>query len=72
MLDEVRILATEFFHLPKSEKQRYAMQGDDYEGYGNDLVLFENQPLDWTDRLYLKVAPRQKLEYWPQNPELFR
>ncbi|KAK6151689.1 hypothetical protein DH2020_014324 [Rehmannia glutinosa] len=56
------------------EKQKHGRAGDDYEGYGNDLVLFENQPLDWTDRLYLLVSPedRQKLNYWPENPESFR
>ncbi|GFQ01781.1 protein srg1 [Phtheirospermum japonicum] len=70
-LDEVRQLAKEFFHLPMAEKQNYARAGDDYEGYGNDLVLFDNQPLDWTDRLYLLVSPedRQKLQYWPENPD---
>ncbi|CAA0819940.1 2-oxoglutarate (2OG) and Fe(II)-dependent oxygenase superfamily protein [Striga hermonthica] len=73
-LDEVRRISREFFHLPKEEKQKYARAGDDYEGYGNDLVLFENQPLDWTDRLYLLVSPddRRKLQYWPENPESFR
>ncbi|KAH6828900.1 2-oxoglutarate and oxygenase superfamily protein [Perilla frutescens var. hirtella] len=73
-LDEVRQLGREFFHLPMSEKQKYARQGDGYEGYGNDLVLFDKQPLDWSDRLYLQVAPddHQKLQYWPQNPQSFR
>ncbi|KAL3624141.1 hypothetical protein CASFOL_032957 [Castilleja foliolosa] len=72
-LDEVRQLAKKFFHLSKTEKQKYATSANDYEGYGNDLVLFDNQPLDWTDRLYLLVSPenRQKLQYWPQNPETF-
>ncbi|KAK6126914.1 hypothetical protein DH2020_039344 [Rehmannia glutinosa] len=73
-LDEIRQLARDFFHLPMVEKQKHGRAGDDYEGYGNDLVLFENQPLDWTDRLYLLVSPedRQKLNYWPENPESFR
>ncbi|XP_057767954.1 protein SRG1-like [Salvia miltiorrhiza] len=73
-LDEVRQLARDFFELPMTEKHKYARRGDGYEGYGNDLVLFDNQPLDWSDRLYLQVAPdhHQKLQYWPQNPESFR
>ncbi|KAI3446849.1 hypothetical protein Pfo_003514 [Paulownia fortunei] len=73
-LDEVRELSREFFHLPMVEKQKHAMPGDDFEGYGNDMVLFENQPLDWNDRLYLLVSPEdmQKLIYWPENPDSFR
>ncbi|PIN22215.1 Iron/ascorbate family oxidoreductase [Handroanthus impetiginosus] len=73
-LDEVRQLAREFFHLPMVEKQKCARSGNDYEGYGNDIVLYENQPLDWNDSLYLLVSPqdRQKLQYWPQNPPSFR
>ncbi|KAL1563450.1 protein SRG1-like [Salvia divinorum] len=73
-LDEVRRLSREFFHLPITEKQKCARQGDDYEGYGTDLVLFNNQSLDWNDRLYLQVAPNHhhKLHYWPLNPQSFR
>lgn len=56
------------------EKQKYGRPVDGIEGYGNDMVLFENQSLDWNDRLYLLVSPKdqQKLEYWPENPETFR
>ncbi|KAL0345397.1 UNVERIFIED_CONTAM: Codeine O-demethylase [Sesamum radiatum] len=73
-LDQVRKLAREFFHLPKGEKQKYARPSDSFEGYGNDMVLFENQPLDWVDRLYLSVHPQdqQKFKYWPENPISFR
>jgi hypothetical protein len=37
------------------------------EGYGNDWVPSEEQVLDWTDRLYLKVEPQEdrKLDLWP-------
>ncbi|KAK4431790.1 Leucoanthocyanidin dioxygenase [Sesamum alatum] len=73
-LDQVRQLARDFFHLPMAEKQKCARPSDNLEGYGNDMVLFENQPLDWVDRLYLLVHPQdqQKLKYWPQNPISFR
>ncbi|KAF3681073.1 hypothetical protein FXO37_03056 [Capsicum annuum] len=33
------------------EKQNYGRAPDDTEGHGNDMVLSENQTLDWTDRL---------------------
>ncbi|KAL3840737.1 hypothetical protein ACJIZ3_025328 [Penstemon smallii] len=56
------------------EKQKVARPVDGIEGYGNDMVLFDNQPLDWVDRLYLLVTPQDqhKLQYWPQNPQSFR
>lgn len=74
VLDEVRELATEFFQLPKEEKQKHARPAGDLEGYGTDMVLYENQTLDWTDRLYLLVTPHdlRKLQFWPQNPKCFR
>ncbi|KAL0300006.1 UNVERIFIED_CONTAM: Codeine O-demethylase [Sesamum angustifolium] len=73
-LDHVRELAREFFHLPTGEKQKYVRPSDDFEGYGNDTVLFDNQSLDWVDRLYLLVHPQdqQKLKYLPENPVSFR
>ncbi|KAL0315522.1 UNVERIFIED_CONTAM: Codeine O-demethylase [Sesamum radiatum] len=73
-LDQVRQLAREFFHLPTGEKQKYARPSHGFEGYGNDMVLFDNQSLDWVDRLYLLVHPQdqQKLKYWPENPVSFR
>ncbi|KAM3221094.1 hypothetical protein P3L10_020362 [Capsicum annuum] len=42
------------------EKQNYGRAPDDTEGHGNDMVLSENQTLDWTDRLYLLVHPEDE------------
>ncbi|XP_073132302.1 protein LATERAL BRANCHING OXIDOREDUCTASE 1-like [Henckelia pumila] len=73
-LDELRRVSRNFFQLPVMEKQKYDRPVDGIEGYGSDMVLFENQSLDWNDRLYLLVSPKdqRKLEYWPENPENFR
>ncbi|KAH9624410.1 hypothetical protein KSS87_003429 [Heliosperma pusillum] len=54
-LDEVREVTKKFFDLPLEEKQKYSRVIDDYDGYGNDTIVSENQTLDWTDRLYLTV-----------------
>ncbi|KAK4431791.1 protein SRG1 [Sesamum alatum] len=64
LVDQVRKLSREFFHLPKGEKQKYARPTDDFEGYGNDTVMFENQPLDWVDRdmLYDYTAKVREIE----------
>lgn len=73
-LDELRRVSRKFFQLPRMEKQKCVRPVDGIEGYGSDMVLFENQSLDWNDRLYLLVDPKdqRKLEYWPENPETFR
>ncbi|KAE8669054.1 hypothetical protein F3Y22_tig00112260pilonHSYRG00036 [Hibiscus syriacus] len=67
-------LARQFFVLPSEEKKKYSREIGGIEGYGNDMILSENQILDWTDRLYLILSPEQKrtLKFWPENPESFR
>ncbi|GKA97450.1 non-heme dioxygenase N-terminal domain-containing protein [Tanacetum coccineum] len=58
----------------KDEKEKCLRDKDDVEGYGNDMVLSNNQTLDWNDRIYLTVIPQHqiKLQFWPQNPTHFR
>ncbi|KAI3781969.1 hypothetical protein L2E82_11997 [Cichorium intybus] len=73
-LDKVHEISKQIFRLPVEEKKKYLRAENDLEGYGNDMVLSDNQTLDWTDRLYLTVLPKhqQKLQFWPQNPTHFR
>ncbi|XP_065848605.1 jasmonate-induced oxygenase 4-like [Euphorbia lathyris] len=73
-LDQVREAAKNFFALPIEEKKKYSRESDSIEGYGNDMVVSENQTLDWTDRLYLTFTPQhqRQLKFWPQNPPAFR
>ncbi|KAM5548046.1 protein SRG1-like [Rosa sericea] len=73
-LDKVREITKQFFAIPVEEKQKYLRPVDDYEGYGNDMVLSEQQTLDWTDRLYLTAYPpdQRRLKFWPENPKSFR
>jgi len=73
-LDNVREVSKQFFDLPKEEKQKYAREPNGHEGYGNDVIFTENQRLDWTDRVYLKVQPEDQRNFkvWPQKPDDFR
>ncbi|KAK7310602.1 hypothetical protein RJT34_08203 [Clitoria ternatea] len=73
-LGKVREVSKQFFELPKEEKQKYAREPDELDGYGNDTIFSENQRLDWTDRLYLKVLPEddRKFKVWPQQPDDLR
>lgn len=56
------------------EKQKYARPADDTQGYGTDIILSDRQTLDWTDRLYLVINPKdeQRIQYWPESPTSFR
>ncbi|KAE7997662.1 hypothetical protein FH972_002277 [Carpinus fangiana] len=73
-LDEVREATKQFFDLPMAVKRKYSREVDDIEGYGNDMILSQQQTLDWTDRLYLTVNPQdqRRLKFWPESPEDFR
>ncbi|XP_071724448.1 protein LATERAL BRANCHING OXIDOREDUCTASE 1-like [Rutidosis leptorrhynchoides] len=73
-LDKVRGITKKFFAFPKEVKQKYTREVHSIEGYGNDMVLSEHRTLDWLDRLYLTLSPKdkRKLEYWPEFPQDFR
>lgn len=77
-LDEVLNLSREFFHLPLEDKKKFAnlIDGKDFglEGYGNDIIVKDDQTLDWNDRLYLLVQPedQRNLAVWPTTPVSFR
>ncbi|GKD29000.1 SRG1-like protein, partial [Tanacetum coccineum] len=73
-LEEVREISKLFFKLPADEKKKCLKEQNDVQGYGNEMVLSDNQTLDWTDRLYLTVLPQhqRRLQFWPQNPTHFR
>ena len=73
-LDEIRDVTKQFFELPMEEKRKYSREADGIEGYGSDMIISEQQILDWTDRLYLTINPedRRRLKFWPEHPKAFR
>ncbi|PSS13897.1 hypothetical protein CEY00_Acc14510 [Actinidia chinensis var. chinensis] len=73
-LEKLMGVGKEFFGLPKEEKHKYLRAVGEMDGYGNDMVLSQQQTLDWNDRLYLTLTPKdqQKINYWPKNPKCFR
>ncbi|PUZ62411.1 hypothetical protein GQ55_4G355500 [Panicum hallii var. hallii] len=76
-LAEMMQVTRGFFNLPTEEKQKYSnlVNGKEFrfEGYGNDVVLSEDQILDWCDRLYLIVEPESRVvgSLWPARPPAF-
>lgn len=56
------------------EKKKQAKGVEEVEGYGADPTPEEGQFLDWSDRLFLDVYPKdqRKPQFWPERPESFR
>ncbi|CAL9231007.1 unnamed protein product [Arabidopsis halleri] len=73
-LDKIYKLTKEFFALPTEEKQKCAREIGSIQGYGNDMILWDDQVLDWIDRLYITTYPedQRQLKFWPQVPLGFR
>ncbi|CAN8300818.1 unnamed protein product [Cochlearia groenlandica] len=74
ILDKIYDMTKKFFALPTQEKQKYAREFGSIQGYGNDMILSDDQVLDWIDRLYLTTYPENQrhLNFWPQIPFGFR
>lgn len=74
LIDEIKGVAKEFFNLPLQEKQKYAPQEGDVQGYGKTFVVAEDQTLDWGDLLALALMPDslKNLTLWPTVPTNFR
>ncbi|KAF7094048.1 hypothetical protein CFC21_096407 [Triticum aestivum] len=78
LMDSVMTTSRDFFRLPLEEKRKYSniIDGKHFqmEGYGTDQVKTQDQRLDWSDRLHLKVEPEDErnLALWPIHPKSFR
>nr|WGH53114.1 HPPD inhibitor sensitive 1 [Oryza sativa] len=78
LMDSVMNLSREFFNQPIERKQKFSnlIDGKNFQiqGYGTDRVVTQDQILDWSDRLHLRVEPKeeQDLAFWPDHPESFR
>lgn len=69
----MREVAEKFVSLPLEEKQKCFRAEGESEGFGSNVVVSQNQVLDWSNRLSLQVFPEHKrrLNLWPQNPHDF-
>ncbi|KAL7139908.1 hypothetical protein ABFS83_09G085000 [Erythranthe nasuta] len=73
-LDKVRGVGREFFGQSMEEKNKCAKKVAEFQGYGADPVPEDGQSLDWSDRIFLALAPEDQRNYtfWPQNPISFK
>ncbi|KMZ56826.1 hypothetical protein ZOSMA_91G00930 [Zostera marina] len=76
-MEEIRNIQRLFFKQSIEEKQKYAIDWTipEYtEGYGSDVVLSDDQILNWNDKLHLNVYPEKvrNMDRWPRKPETFK
>jgi isopenicillin N synthase-like dioxygenase len=74
LIDGIKRVGKEFFQLPSEEKQKYAVNPRDLEGYGHKFVVSQGKNMDWGDLLGLKMSPSEckDLNVWPLQPTKFR
>jgi len=74
LIDGIKRVGKEFFHLPLEGKQKHAVKPGDLQGYGQTFVVSEVQKLDWGDLLGLTMSPTnyRDLSVWPLQPTDFR
>lgn len=74
LMNQVRDVWRQFFHLPFDEKQIYANTPKTYEGYGSRLGTEKGAILDWNDYFFLHYLPHSLKDYnkWPALPSSCR
>ncbi|KAK7395259.1 hypothetical protein VNO78_15810 [Psophocarpus tetragonolobus] len=74
LLQKMKEATVKFSELPIEEKNKYAMDSNDIQGYGQAYVVSEEQTLDWSDILMLLTHPTRyrKLQFWPKTPDGFK
>ncbi|TXG71762.1 hypothetical protein EZV62_000341 [Acer yangbiense] len=70
LLESIEKVAKDFFMLPLEEKQKYPMDMEAIQGYGQAFVFSENQKIDWCNMFALGFEPdfMKRPELWPSKP----
>ncbi|KAK6124122.1 hypothetical protein DH2020_042148 [Rehmannia glutinosa] len=55
LVEKLKYEIQEFYKLPLEERLRYKNRAGDVEGYGQTIILSEDQKVDWADRETLEV-----------------
>ncbi|GAB4827237.1 hypothetical protein Ancab_034124 [Ancistrocladus abbreviatus] len=64
----------EFFNMPIEVKEKYWQTPKEFEGFGQNFVLSEEQKLDWADIFFMVTLPKhlRKAHLLPMFPLPFR
>ncbi|KAL6546440.1 hypothetical protein OROMI_022161 [Orobanche minor] len=74
LLEKLKYEIQEFYKLPLEDRLRYRIRAGEVEGYGQKIVVSEDQKVDWADRFYMITNPihRRKPHLMPQLPSSLR
>lgn len=74
LLEEFKQEIKSFFDLSYEEKQKLWQQPENHEGFGQLLVVSEEQKLDWSDMFYITTLPLglRKADLFEKLPENLR
>ncbi|XP_028064391.1 codeine O-demethylase-like isoform X1 [Camellia sinensis] len=74
LVEKLKYEIIEFYKLPLEQKMKYKIQPGDVEGYGQTLLMQDDEKLDWADRFYMVINPvhRRKAHLLPQLPSSLR
>ncbi|XP_054797466.1 protein SRG1-like [Prosopis cineraria] len=57
LMQKMKRAAAGFFDLEMEEKQKYSMEENNIQGYGQAFVVSEDQKLDWSHIMILMANP---------------
>ncbi|MED6188360.1 hypothetical protein PIB30_085237 [Stylosanthes scabra] len=74
VLENLKVEMEKFFNLPKEEKSKYQVQAGDFQGYGNVIRCKEDEKVDWGERFFMVINPRErrKADLFEKLPESLR
>ncbi|KAL3643580.1 hypothetical protein CASFOL_014395 [Castilleja foliolosa] len=74
LVEKLKNEIQEFYKLPLEERLRYKVRVGDVEGYGQTIIVSQDQKVDWADRFYMITNPihRRKNHLLPNLPSSLR
>ncbi|XP_073061333.1 oxoglutarate-dependent flavonoid 7-O-demethylase 1-like [Primulina eburnea] len=74
VVENMNLEVQKFFHLPIEEKKRFYQEEGGIEGYGQAVLISEDQKLDWADTFSIVTLPTylRKNHLIPKLPHTFR
>ncbi|XP_058074994.1 jasmonate-induced oxygenase 2-like [Magnolia sinica] len=70
LMDKIKHVWRDFFHLPLEIKEEYSNSPNTYEGYGSRVGVEKATVLDWSDYFFLNLMPYsiRNMDKWPNFP----
>ncbi|KAG6405068.1 hypothetical protein SASPL_132650 [Salvia splendens] len=74
LVEKLKHEIKEFYNLPLEERLRYKIRDGEVEGYGQTIIVSQDQKVDWADRFYMITnhIQRRKPHLFPDLPSSLR